>query len=95
MKHLSQIKNMILPGRGGSFPKTADQKALEKQKGEMDSFMLSFSTHEQIMESLQRALFEIYKARNLSGMLIREFRVEEFLASKDNWKGTFEDRISL
>ncbi|KAG8808246.1 hypothetical protein FRC17_004033, partial [Serendipita sp. 399] len=95
MKHLSQIKNKIMHSSSSSFPKTPDQKALERQRGEMDSFMLSFSTHEMIMESLQKGLFEVYKARNLSGMLIREFRVEEFAQLKDGWTGTFQERITL
>lgn len=95
MKHISQIAQRLIPGKShGSFPKTADQKALERQRGEMDSFMLSFSTHEAICESIRRTLFEIYKARNMSGMLLRELRVEDFAQLKDGFKGTFEQRIS-
>lgn len=94
MKQLSQIKNKIFTNKG-AFPKTQDQKNLERQKGELDSFMLSFSTHEAIVDSIQRTLFEIYKARNISGIHIRDLRVEDFFQLKDNWHGTFEERISV
>lgn len=94
MKHISQIKNKIFTGKN-AFPRTQDQKNLEKQKGELDSFMLSFSTHEAIIESVQKSLFEIYKARNMSGIHIREFRVEDFYKLKDGFRGTFEERVNV
>lgn len=94
MKHISQITSKIFSSKS-AFPKTQDQKTLEKQKGDMDSFMLSFSSHESIVESVQKTLFEIYKARNLSGLLIREMRVEDFYTLKDSWRGTFEQRVSF
>lgn len=90
MKQISRIFSSK-----AAFPKTADQKALERQRSDMDSFMLSFSTHEVIMETIRKTLFEIYKARNMSGILLRGLRVEDFGAIKDNWTGTFEERISL
>jgi hypothetical protein len=93
MKHISQITSKIFASKS-AFPKTQDQKTLEKQKSDMDSFMLSFSSHESIVDSVQKTLFEIYKARNLSGLLIREMRVEDFYQLKDGWRGTFEQRIS-
>jgi hypothetical protein len=94
MKHLSQIANKVFTNKA-AFPKTQDQKTLERQKGELDSFMLSFSSHEQIVESIHKTLFEIFKARNLSGMPIRDLRVEDFAGLKDGWKGTFGDRTTL
>jgi len=93
MKQLSQIKNKIFTSKA-AFPKTADQKNLERQRGELDSFMLSFSTHEAIVESIQKTLFEIYKSRNMSGIHIRDMRVEDFAQTKDAWRGTFEERIN-
>jgi len=94
MKHLSQIANKVFSNKP-SFPKTQDQKTLERQKGELDSFMLSFSSHEAIVEAIHRTLFEIFKARNLSGMLIRDLRVEHFVSLKDGWVGTFGDRTTM
>jgi hypothetical protein len=97
MKHLSQIANKVFTHKpASSFPKSQDQKTLERQKGELDSFMLSFSSHEQIVEAIHKTLFEIFKARNLSGMPIRDLRVDEFNAGlKDGWRGTFGDRTTL
>jgi hypothetical protein len=89
MKQISRIF-----GAKTAFPKSADQKALERQKSDMDSFMLSFSTHEVIMETIRKTLFEIYKARNMSGILLRGLRVDDFGTPKDGWTGTFEERIS-
>ena len=94
MKHLSQLTSKIFTSKP-SFPKTQDQKTLERQKGELDSFMLSFSTHEAIIDSVHKTLFEIFKARNLSGMHIRDLRVEDFYKLKDNWVGSFGDRTTL
>lgn len=94
MKHLSQITSKIFTSKT-SFPKTQDQKTLERQKGELDSFMLSFSTHDAIIETVHKTLFEIFKARNLSGMHIRDLRVEDFSTLKDGWRGTFGDRTTL
>jgi hypothetical protein len=94
MKHLSQIANKVFTNKP-TFPKTQDQKTLERQKGELDSFMLSFSSHEQIVEAIHKTLFEIFKARNLSGMPIRDLRVDDFAGLKDGWRGTFGDRTTL
>jgi hypothetical protein len=96
MKHLSQIANKVFtPNKSSAFPKSQDQKTLERQRGELDSFMLSFSSHEQIVEAIHKTLFEIFKARNLSGMGIRDLRVEDFVGLKDGWRGTFGDRTTL
>lgn len=94
MKHLSQIKNKIFTNKS-AFPKSQDQKNLERQKSELDSFMLSFSTHDAILESVRKSLFEVYKARNHSGIHIRDLRIEDFYKLKDGWHGTFTERINL
>ncbi|KIM32178.1 hypothetical protein M408DRAFT_326828 [Serendipita vermifera MAFF 305830] len=94
MKHLSQITSKIFTNKP-SFPKTQDQKTLERQKGELDSFMLSFSTHDAIIETVHKTLFEIFKARNMSGMPIRDLRIDDFATLKDGWNGTFGDRTTL
>lgn len=90
MKQIAKLFNNKSP-----FPKTQDQKNLERQKGEMESFMMSFSTHEFILETVQKTLFEIYKARNLQGIHIRDLPVEDYFRMKDGWMGSFADRISL
>jgi hypothetical protein len=94
MKQLSQIKSKIFTNKA-AFPKTQDQKNLERQRSELDAFMLSFSTHEVIVESIRRTLFEIYKSRNLSGIHIRDLRVDDFFHLKDGWHGSFEERINV
>src|SRR5262245_41875710 len=90
MKHLSKLfQNKPV------FPKTTDQKNLERQKGEMESFQMSFSSHEFIIETVQKTLFEIFKARNLSGIPLRDLAVEDYYRLKDGWLGTFGERIEM
>lgn len=47
------------------------------------------------METIQKSLLEVYKARNISGILIRDLSIDDYFRLKDGWTGSFAERIDL